>query len=258
VIIFQFLLGLVFGSFLNVLVWRLNDPEAPKFWQGRSLCPKCRHQLAWKDNIPLLSFVLLKGQCRFCHKPISWQYPVVEGTTALTFVLFVQFVQLDQFGQFVGLGLASCLIVIFFSDLIYGYIPDAAVVIGVIVTLIFNFKFLIFNQFQISNFKFQILGENILIGFVCALPFYIFARLKWMGEGDVGLAFLMSLVLGFPNILVALWFSFVFGGFTAIILLLLKKTQLSATIPLGPFLIIGLIISALWSDRFLKMLGALP
>ena len=241
-IIFQFLLGLVFGSFLNVLVWRLNDPEAPKFWQGRSLCPKCRHQLAWKDNIPLLSFVLLKGQCRFCHKPISWQYPVVEGTTALTFVLFVQFVQLDQFGQFVGLGLASCLIVIFFSDLIYGYIPDAAVLVGIFLGFLSHLRDLSY------------LG----VAVITALPFFIFSKLKWMGEGDVGLAFLMGLLLGFPNILVALWFSFVFGGFTAIILLLLKKTQLSATIPLGPFLIIGLIISALWSDQFLKMLGVLP
>ncbi|MDO8515451.1 MAG: prepilin peptidase, partial [bacterium] len=60
------ILGLCVGSFLNVLIWRLNDEKAPKFWQGRSLCPKCKHQLSWKDNIPLLSFILLNGRCRYC------------------------------------------------------------------------------------------------------------------------------------------------------------------------------------------------
>src|SRR3990167_1223631 len=84
-----FLFGLIIGSFLNVLIWRLNDEKAPKFWQGRSMCPKCKHELSWSDNVPLLSFIVLSGRCRFCQKPISWQYPVVELLAGVATVLTV-------------------------------------------------------------------------------------------------------------------------------------------------------------------------
>lgn len=220
------LIGLCFGSFLNVLIWRLNDPKAPKFWQGRSLCPKCKHQLAWSDNIPLLSFVLLRGHCRFCHKKISWQYPIVELLTAIAFVL-------TGFHPVMWL-IDSIFIVIFFSDLIYGLIPDEMIVVGVIASLT-----------KQSSFA---------VGIFTALPFFVFAKAKIMGEGDIGLAFLMGLLLGWPKIIIALWSAFILGGATAIILLLLKRTKLSATIPLGPFLILGTIIAALWSEKILAIL----
>jgi prepilin signal peptidase PulO-like enzyme (type II secretory pathway) len=76
------IIGLIFGSFLNCLVWRLHKEES--IW-GRSYCPKCGKQISWYDNIPVLSFVLLKGKCRKCKQKISWQYPVVELITALLF-----------------------------------------------------------------------------------------------------------------------------------------------------------------------------
>lgn len=228
-IFFLFLLGLILGSFANALIWRLNNENAPKFWQGRSICPTCRHQLGWKDNVPLLSFILLKARCRYCKAKISWQYPIVELTTAIIFTL----TGLHP----VILALELVFVVIFFSDLIYGLVPDEMILLGC-VFFVFNFSVV-----------------NLIVGIITAAPFLLFAKLKWMGYGDVTLSFLMGIILGFPRILVAMWSGFIFGGFTAMVLLLLRKTKISATIPLGPFLIIGLVVSALWSKDLLNLLG---
>lgn len=221
-----FLIGLIIGSFLNVLIYRLNNPKAPKWWQGRSLCPNCQHQISWFDNIPLLSFFILGRKCRFCHKNISWQYPVVEAISGLSFFV-IGFQPLLW-------GLAAVFIVIFFSDLIYGFIPDEMIIFGVILSL----------------------GEhNLIVGILTALPFFVLAKFNKMGYGDVTLAFFLGFLLGWPKIGVALWSGFVIGGVVAVILLGLRKTKLSATIPLGPFLILGTIISALWTNHILQFLG---
>lgn len=242
-----FILGLCVGSFLNVLIYRINEENVPKFWQGRSICPNCKHQLSWQDNIPLLSYIFLKGKCHYCHKKISIQYPIVELVTAISFVV----TGLHP----VILALVAVFIVIFFSDIKYMLIPDEMVIIGSVATLIYNLQFTILNQFQILNFKFQIPTVNLLTGIVAMSAFMLIVlltRFKGMGLGDVKLAFLMGFLLGFPKILTALWISFVLGGIYALALLLLKKTKLSATIPLGPFLVIGTLISALWSNILLK------
>jgi len=83
-LLFIFFFGLIIGSFLNCLIWRLHKAETVL---GRSYCPHCQHQLAWYDNVPVLSFVLLLGRCRYCHKKISIQYPLVELVTGVLFVL---------------------------------------------------------------------------------------------------------------------------------------------------------------------------
>lgn len=222
------LIGLCFGSFFNVLIWRLNNENVPKFWQGRSLCPKCRHTLSWADNIPLLSFIFLRGCCRYCKKSISWQYPAVELLTMLVFIL-------TGFNPVILL-LECVFIVIFFSDLIYGFIPDEMIVVGIFLTVILAGV------------------QNLLIGLFTALPFFVFAKYKLMGQGDIGLAFLMGLILGWPKIGVAIWSGFIVGGVTALVLVLLKKTKISATIPLGPFLILGILIAVLWTNNILAIL----
>ncbi len=228
-------LGLVVGSFLNVLIWRLNDFAAPKFWRGRSICPRCKKELYWFDNIPLLSFVLLSGKCRFCHRKISWQYPVVEATTA---IVFVELVQLGKFDWTLA-TLAGVFIVIFFSDFLYGLIPDEMILVGVVVGLLSQ------------------IGQ-IWVGAVSALGFFslvVVTKFRGMGWGDVKLAFLIGFLLGWPRALVAFWLAFVLGGLAAVSLLILKKVRLSDKISFGPYLVLGTIISALWSDR---LLSAIP
>ena len=92
VLVVIFVFGLCAGSFINCLVWRLREK---KTILGRSMCPKCKKQIAWYDNVPLLSFILLKGKCRSCHKKISWQYPLVELITAVLFLVIWQKYQIN-------------------------------------------------------------------------------------------------------------------------------------------------------------------
>lgn len=120
--------GLIIGSFLNCLIWRLYQAES---LGGRSYCPQCRGPIAWYDNIPLLSFFLLVGRCRRCHRPISWQYPLVELATAIFFWLVFRL----HVGVFYGPGLegmaplirdlviAVFLIVIFVYDFRWQLVP---------------------------------------------------------------------------------------------------------------------------------------
>lgn len=248
-IFFLAILGLSLGSFLNVLIWRLNDPKAPKFWQGRSICPDCKHQLAWFDNIPLLSFLWLSGRCRYCRIRISWQYPAVEILTAAAFVFgWILAEQMGFWGVLGVLGIISCFIVVFFSDLRYGSIPDEMIVTAAI----FSFYLSLIID-HLANFR-----QHLLVGIVSGglfLLIVLVTKFKGMGLGDVKLAFLMGFLLGWPKIIVALWMAFVLGGTVALVLLILKKVRMSATIPLGPFLVVGLVISNLWTKNILHWLG---
>ncbi len=222
------LLGLVFGSFLNVLIWRLNDEKAPKWWKGRSMCPTCKHTLSWKDNIPLVSFVALGRRCRRCRTHISWRYPVVELVTAVSFYVIGFQPQI--------LALAAIFIVIFFSDWIYGFIPDEMILVGLLFCKV----------------------TNLYVAFFAGLAFLLIVlltRFRGMGLGDVKLAFLMGFLLGWPNILVAVWIAFVLGGLVALILLGLKRVGFSDKIAFGPYLVLGTLVSALWSQKILTLLS---
>lgn len=231
------LFGLIIGSFLNVLIWRLNDEKAPKFWQGRSICPKCKHELSWNDNIPLLSFIVLSGRCRFCQKPISRQYPIVELVTAGATVLTVGFLSNLSFLSVLSyLIIVYAFIVIFFSDLEYQLIPDEMVVVIVVLSF---------------------LRGNLIVGLLAALGFFLVVlatKFRGMGLGDVKLAFAMGLLLGFPAVVVAVWFAFVLGGVFAVGLLLLHRKNIHETMALGPFLVLGTLIAALWSQKILAIL----
>ena len=133
---FIFLFGLTIGSFLNCVIYRLEKSES--FLKGRSYCPNCKHILGWQDLIPVFSFLILKGKCRYCQQKISWQYPLVELFTGLIF-LFVFYILHSTFYI-----LISCfLIVIFVYDLKYSLIPDKIIYPAIILSLIFNFQFLI-------------------------------------------------------------------------------------------------------------------
>ena len=165
--------GLLIGSFLNVLIYRL--PRGLSFTKGRSFCPKCKKQINFSDNIPLMSFVLLKGRCRFCHSSISWRYPVVELTTGVLFVLAAQN-KLGRLGELrlLGVGdflltilLFSGLIVIFFIDLEHQIIPDE-----IIFPLIVLFSLRQFFPFPTSLSSFSLLTSHSLLQLFSLLCFY--------------------------------------------------------------------------------------
>jgi prepilin signal peptidase PulO-like enzyme (type II secretory pathway) len=234
------IIGLAFGSFANVLIWRLNDLKAPKFWQGRSVCPKCRKPIAFQDNIPLLSFMLLRGKCRQCGQTISPTYPLVELVTAGAFAISWYLSP-----SLLVLGIVFSLLVIFFSDLKYQLIPDEMVILGSLLGV-----WLVLPDWPR-------LVTHIAVGLASAAAFLlvvVVTRFRGMGLGDVKLAFLIGLVLGWPAAIISFWSAFMIGGSLASVLLLLKRTTITATMALGPFLIIGTLIAALWSEEILAIL----
>ncbi len=218
------------------------------------MCPKCKHPLSWRDNIPLLSFVLLSGRCRFCRKPISWQYPVVELATVVVTVI-VGFGWLGSLGWLGVLGvlvIAWAFIVIFFADFLYGLIPDEmeVVIVGAALAL----KISQIGQIGLIG---QIWSDGVagLVSGLAFLAIVVATRFRGMGLGDVKLAFVMGFLLGFPKVLVAFWFAFILGGVYALFLLGLRRKKIHDTIALGPFLVIGVAIAAGWSGQLLQLIG---
>lgn len=256
---FLFLLGLCTGSFLNVVIYRLNHNLSPI--GGRSFCPHCKRKIKWQDNLPLLSFFLLRGRCRSCHSPISWQYPLVEIATGLAFLLIGWLVLGSRslsplhcyISIFLNCYIVASLIAIFVSDLRYQVIPDEVVYPGMVIALLSRLRdgmapqpsaAGIFNVLPVAQ-----LGSVLLAGLAAAAFFWflvLVTRGKGMGMGDVKLAGLMGFLLGFPQVLVALFLAFLTGAAVGVILVLLEKRGFGDQIPFGPFLVAATAVSWLW------------
>jgi len=247
--LFVFLFGLIVGSFLNCVIYRLEQKQS--FLGGRSFCPHCKHTLSWQDLIPVFSFLFLKGKCRYCQKRISWQYPLVEIATGILFVLLLNYelgiMNYEIFSfKFIAYFLflilnSSFLILIFVYDLKHFIIPDKVVFPAIIIALGFRVWDLISHwslEFGVFHPFIAAFGAS---GFF--LLIVLISRGKWMGVGDIKLAFLMGLLLGFPYILVALFFSFLIGAIIGIGLILAKRKTMKSEVPFGPFLVIGTFIA---------------
>ena len=215
--------GLIIGSFLGALTYRL--PRNISVSKGRSKCPNCNEEIRWYDNVPLFSYLILKGRCRSCGVKISPRYPLIELGTAISFLLIGP--------NIFNLILGSILIAIFVIDLENQIIPDNLVFIGLFIVLL---EFITFNS---------PLFTNLLAGFVAAL-ILLFLNLitkgKGMGLGDVKLAILIGCLAGIEKIHLWLFFSFLTGAIVGIILILMKKAKLKEEIAFGPFLIIGYLL----------------
>lgn len=262
-----FVFGLVVGSFLNCVIYRLESlsgrPRRSSLWRalrGKSFCPHCKHTLSWQDLVPLLSFFILRGRCRYCDKKISWQYPLVEIATALLFLLVFNF-QFSIFNEFsifnfqtlfnlCFLFLVSCfLIVIFVYDLKHFIIPDKVIFPAIGIALIYNFYQLLTTHYPLStvlNNLYAAFGATIFF-----LMIVLISRGKWMGLGDVKLAFLIGLFLGFSNILIALFFAFLIGAIIGVGLILAKRKTLKSEVPFGPFLVTGTFIALFWGPTII-------
>ena len=236
-----FILGLIVGSFLNVLVYRLRDAET---LLGRSLCRHCQHQIRWYDNIPLISFVLLRGTCRDCENKISWQYPLVELLTGITFALagyavFSAGSALPWLEIAWLLGIGSCLIVIAAYDLRFMEIPLSMLVASALVTYGFlaTSFFLASEPFLDSRLWSGMLGGLAVGGFFFLLVWM--SRETWMGWGDVWLGAVTGSVVGLPLVLPMLTLSFGLGAIVGLLAIAYQKKGLKSQIPFAPFLVTG-------------------
>ncbi|HTK03763.1 MAG TPA: prepilin peptidase [Alphaproteobacteria bacterium] len=225
------ILGLIFGSFFAALSYRY--PRQIPISKGRSFCPKCKKQINWYDNIPLLSFLLLGGKCRDCKKKISIRYPIIELTTAIGFFII-------GFNIF-NLLIFSILVLIFVIDFEHQIIPDNLVFLGVLVA--------------ISNLQSPI--SNLLAGFTCAtllLLVNLFTKGRGMGLGDVKFAVLGGMLVGLKLSLIWLFLAFLTGAIVGSILILGKKAGLKSQIAFGPFLVASIGLTLLWGEKILELL----
>ena len=240
---FVLLLGLIFGSFVNAWVWRTrNDRSVTK---GRSECTHCHHKLAWYDLVPVLSYVWLRGNCRYCHRHISIQYPLVEAGTAVLFgLLYLVIAPVGAYGwvQFALLLAATVLLVAaFVYDALYMQLPEKYMLPAIgLGTVSLGLK------------AYQAGWDSLvpqLIGLACVVLFYTalwyFSRGKWLGAGNIRIVAIMGLYLAPKQLVVALFFSYLIGSLYGLYVIRNAKNKRGIRVPFGPFLIIGLYIGLL-------------
>lgn len=250
---FIFGYGATIGSFLNCIIYRLQQNKS--FFKGRSYCPHCKHILSWKDLIPIFSFFILKGKCRYCQNKISFQYPLVEIFTGLLFIAIFWHVKniiftVPGFLYFCYLlFICCCLIVIFVYDLKHYLIPDNILSVAILTTIFWFFLSLIFKVSTLAEIKRAILSAIFPSLFFLAL--ILISKEKWMGWGDFKLSILMGIFLGWPKILFSLFFAFFIGGIVAIFLVILGKKKMKSEIPLGPFLVSGTFFALFFGEKII-------
>jgi leader peptidase (prepilin peptidase)/N-methyltransferase len=241
-------LGLIIGSFLNVVILRLNTGRSIAV--GRSKCASCSRVLAWYELIPVFSFLGLRGKCRSCKTQISFQYPLVELVTALVFVIIYTHIVLPQ-GFFwhsyltilFAAVVASLLIVITIYDLRHKIIPDK-----IVYPFIFlSFISLIWKVFTVPAFSF--LG-GFSAGLLLAAPFFFlwfFSKGRMMGFGDVKLALGIGWLVGLAGGITVFFLSFWFGAIVGLLLMAASRAHgMKSEIPFAPFMIIALFIVSVY------------
>ncbi|KKT47761.1 MAG: Type 4 prepilin-like protein leader peptide-processing enzyme PilD [Parcubacteria group bacterium GW2011_GWC2_44_17] len=237
--LFLFALGLSIGSFINALVYRLHEKKP--IVNDRSACPLCDHRLLWHDLIPLVSFAMLRGRCRDCHKRISWQYPLVELLTGIAFIFpFTRYSLLvTDYGAIISYYLFVCiLLVIFAYDLRYMLIPDS---ISIPVIGIVFFIQTINHNLPITSYLVSALAAS---GFFLAQ--FLVSKGRWIGGGDIRLGFLIGLMLGWPVIVAVLMFAYILGTVITLPLVLLRRQTMKSQIPFGVFLTTSTIVGMMW------------
>ena len=237
--------GALIGSFLNVCIIRLPK-EQSIIWPG-SHCPHCKIPIKFYDNIPLISYILLKGRCRHCHRPISSEYPLVEGITALSsFILFMKFgLSLSYLFYFL---FVAALIVITVIDFYHQIIPDVISLPGIAVGLGAS---LIIPQITFLNSLVGILLGGGSLFLVATLYQWLFKR-EGMGGGDVKLLAMIGAFLGWKAVILTILLGSLIGSIMGIIIMVLKGKDFKYAIPFGPFLSLGAVISLFYGESIIR------
>ncbi len=242
--IVSIIFGALIGSFLNVCIFRLPKEESI-VWPG-SHCPHCKNPIRFYDNIPLVSYILLKGRCRHCQSAISFQYPFVEGITALaSLLLFMKFgLSASYFFYFL---FVAALIVITVIDLYHQIIPDVISLPGIIVGLIAS---IIIPQMTLFNSLTGVLLGGGSLFLVATIYQWLFKR-EGMGGGDVKLLAMIGAFLGWKAVILTILLGSLVGSITGIIIMIMKGKDFKYAIPFGPFLSFGAVIALFYQNEII-------
>ena len=225
---YSLIVGLIVGSFLNVVIYRV--PNNKSIVRPRSKCTGCDNQIAWYDNVPIISYIILSAKCRNCKSPISIRYPLVEFICGMMTLILLN-IYGPSFEFITILLICYMLIAITFIDVDYFIIPNEFIIFGSVISTIAH----LFNWLPISVVQgfygiFTFGGTLFLMG---ALGTFLFKK-EAMGFGDVKLGLMLGSFLGVELSLLALFFSFIFGGFMSLVLLITKQVSDDHMIPFGP------------------------
>ncbi|MFA5145578.1 MAG: prepilin peptidase [Candidatus Omnitrophota bacterium] len=258
-----FIFGSMIGSFLNVCIHRMPLGESV-VWPS-SHCPKCDKRIPAYDNIPFLSYLALRGKCRFCKQRISLRYPLVELLTAVIFVALFNHYKLS-YEFFFYMVLVCGLMVATFVDIRHRIIPDEISVGGIIIGFIlsatkgFSLKPLTYNFGPLINSLLGIIvggGVIYLTGRMFDLVYFKFLKkppiqgeTESMGGGDIKLLAMIGAFLGWQKVLLTFFLAPLFGVVIGVINLLVKKDH---TIPYGPFLSLAALLSLFWADKIISL-----
>lgn len=251
-----FLLASIWGSFLNVCIYRIPRNGLSVFFPYRSFCPNCKETIRFYDNIPLFSYLLLGGKCRYCRQAISAQYFLVELGTALSLVLLFTYYQpLLELSQITTLVrviiLLSLLIPVSLIDFEKYIVPNDLIIVGLIVGFSVNFADSIIKR------DFLVLGQHILCGLSAGLGLQsiaIFGKLTLgrtaMGFGDVKLAVVLGLFLGqWQSLILVLMIASTSGAIIGTIALIWRRGNDRNRIPFAPFLSFSAMIDLIWHEQ---------
>ncbi len=233
------LIGLSMGSFSNVIVHRLAKQLSMK---GRSHCPHCRHVLIAADLVPVVSYVLLHGACRYCKKPISPRYPLVEFLSGVLFLYAYTVFPMEPFMAFIFAFALWLLFTIGVFDLTTSFIPDALSVPLILVGILF----------QLLQGNFPVLA--ILVGFSFFACQWLISNGRWVGSGDMFLGAGIGALVGSVFLTGAsLFFAYIFGALIVSVLLITGKAHRKAHIPFGPFLVLGALTVLIFQERLIAL-----
>lgn len=247
--LFTILFGLCIGSLLNVVIYRL--PRGESIVTPRSHCPPCGHSIRWYDNIPLLSFLLLKGHCRSCQKPISWQYPLVELLTGcLSFLVFKKFGGIPYFLYF--LLLVCPLIAITFIDLKHQIIPNWISLPGIGAGLL--------TSCLLSGSRLETIVQcwwGIMAGggalFLVSWLYEKIRKKEGIGMGDVKLAAMLGAFFGWKGVFFILLLSSLLGSIAGFFLILFFRKGFQDALPYGPFLAGAALIQLFFGSELISL-----
>ncbi|MGE5327947.1 MAG: prepilin peptidase [Deltaproteobacteria bacterium] len=273
---FVFIFGTVFGSMINVLVYRL--PIEEDVVVKPSHCVNCNNKIKPYDLIPILSYIILGGKCRYCGEKISIRYPLIEFLTGIIFVgIFYRFgwnmspnlmtlVLSDTiFNLFAVLTLAVIFLAVFFIDLKHYIIPNELIIAGLITGVIFaalkTLKFMMIGSKIVTPISFNPsfladAGLGLLTGFIAFLLIVLIG--EWlmhaevMGMGDVKLMAVVGLFLGVKLTVLSMFLAFIIGSVISIFLLATKIKGRKDMIPFGPFIVLGSTVAMIWGTQILS------
>ena len=239
-----FLFGLCIGSFLNVCIYRL--PQSKSIVHPRSMCPSCGTLIRFYDNIPILSYIALRGKCRYCKAPISFRYPVIEFISGILAVgIFIKYG--IAFETVIYYTFVSILLVITFIDIDHQIIPDVITLPGI--PIFFAASFALSEVTVVESILGILIGGGSL--YLVAWLYHLLTHKEGMGGGDIKLLAMMGAIIGWQGVLFTIFMGSAVGTVSGLLLILKSRKTMKLAIPFGPFLAIGATAYIFWGPRLI-------